>query len=256
MAELVDSQPAAPPFAAATPNCRPFTARLWLLWIGAAALNEALLDGVLSLLEADHTGLAVLLLLLLAPTAVTLEWQVLRRAFPGLAWGAWLFANAASGATTFTSWVAVMLSASPDTVMTLGGGITTLLMRAVGSTALAWALSYAVGRYPWAFLISSIAAGFVVPLDVAIEHGPICVALINATSDISPVANWLDGPGFRFLPFRPVILLPDAHMIFLLTQALGRIAANALGAAVTGFGLWWLCRAPPGGIRRLHQIGK
>ena len=220
---------------------RPFTAGFWLLWVGAAALNEALLDGAMSLLDADLT--AIVIFPVLGPLAVTLEWLVLRPVLPRLSWWCWFFANAAGGMMTLFDWIAVMLSGSS---MTAGAAVEvivmTLTMGAIGGAILAVTLQAAVGRFPRAFLACSIVAAFVVPLDVAIEQGPIHAALSSVAEDLSPLADWLREREFLFLPVRPIALLPDSHTLLVTAQALGRILANALAGAITGFGLWRLCR--------------
>jgi hypothetical protein len=206
-------------------ECKPFTATLWLFWIAVAVLDESLHGAALvrdaRLLAHENTvddafaaGLQLVeLYALIVPITATAQWLVLRRAVPRLSGGLWL---AAAGIGAVATFLILLATAS------LERGPPALMLSCVASTAAVasivslFALGPGVGRWPTAFVVSSILASI-------------------ATAPLYAAAEF----PMQVLPSQWVA--SDAEAM-LATKVLLRLAAGALGGAITGTGLSLLCR--------------
>jgi hypothetical protein len=211
---------------ASDPERKAFTGTLWLLWIAVAVLDESLHLAALAHNERllahensvdDAFAAAVQLLefyALIVPITATTQWLVLRRALPGLDVGMWL---GAAGIGTVAAFFIFLASASWP-------GAPGYVLGCVASTAVAasisslFALGPAAGRWPTAFVVSSIfAAAVAAPFYAAAEHP------------------------LRFLPSHWIGSTLNAQTVFAVKVPL-RLTAGALMGAITGTGLWLLCR--------------
>jgi len=192
-----------------------FTGGLLIWWIVVAAVNECLFNFTILSTESiarnwdDRTGLSMLVLLvpssvLLIPVLTTTQWMVLRRGWPGLAWVEWLLVSAVAMLMTGLVWLvltSLMLTSLTLLVIGIGCGVT-----------------------------ASIAT-------LILRHkGSTSVAIILFTCFLvggmtAVVLQYVD---LRIL--RPPLFRPD--LLYMTTAALGDAFAAAVGAAISGFGLW------------------
>jgi hypothetical protein len=220
----------------------PFTARLWLCWVAASVFNESL--NTLAWVwyvrapednvgDAFANGLVFLCLkALIVPVAATTQWRALRPALPRLPWAWWVAVSIVAELTTV-----VILSESGSPAA--NGLISRLWMSwtfdlpfhvfsagvflVAGATAHAivlslFALGWAAARWPLAFVICSMLAALATaPLYVAAEH--------------------------PFLLERWFLYIHDPRAM-LAVRAAARLAASAVDGALTGWGVWLLCRPP------------
>jgi len=141
---------------------------------------------------------------LLIPVLTTTQWMVLRRGWPGLAWVEWLLVSAVAMLMTGLVWLvltSLMLTSLTLLVIGIGCGVT-----------------------------ASIAT-------LILRHkGSTSVAIILFTCFLvggmtAVVLQYVD---LRIL--RPPLFRPD--LLYMTTAALGDAFAAAVGAAISGFGLW------------------
>jgi hypothetical protein len=232
-----------------------FTSGMWLCWIAISAVNECLLKAVNSALlrgglgDGDGAGAIlgvgvglVLLDAMLIPATATTQWLVLRRTRPDLSWFQWFFVSAfvaAVFAVAFGYW-----SLPQNGIATkIGVGIgASFLAASVTATTLQQKQRGHVsfGIVFGCFLIGSALTLFLQLYDstgMRTDFFPSGLNLLQQAratlSRHSDVAALV-----------PPSLIPDIWTVMFSLEFLIDVFAAALGASISGLGLWFVSRTP------------
>ena len=205
-----------------------FSPKVWLLWIAVAIVNTGLLNaannllGLLTTQEHGHgaaagLGIASLAIdILLLPIFATNEWLVLRAAFRRLRWSRWAVVYLVFGFHTFATLVILF--------ETRGGAVPTLVVALLGCVPAifaAIALGYPLRTRKFFVLTFAFWASTELTL--------LCVVLILTRRGELLL---LRGISSHFS------LSSDRQAQAAIASFIVHAATYALGAAITGFGLW------------------